>query len=423
MNVVFTIVAKNYLSFALTLGDSLKQQSSELDFLIFIVDDLNGVSNELANKYKTIIVGEGIVSDYKEMAFKYNVTEYSTAIKPFIFNYLFKDYNYTRIIYSDPDIYFYQSPNNIYNLLDNNFCVITPHIINIETAHKSEATDQGLLFAGIYNLGFIALRKSIESATLLNWWSNRLRNFCYGDKLESLHTDQKWIDFIPSYFPNKVNISHNYGLNIAYWNIHERDLKIQDNVLVVNNDIPVVFLHFSGNNPLNPANNKQCKTLNVNNYLTWKKYIEEYAQNVLQNGFNELIKLPYTFNYFNNGYTIAILHRRIFRRLQELKRTDSYKNPFDSSDFTFYYLLKKNNLLVGKEKAVIDFKDEGESAVTNKLNKALIILEVAKKILGVRKYSTMIRAFQKLFSNESQTFLIKEEKRVFIDDYIKRIAQ
>ncbi len=423
MNCVFTIVAKNYLSFALTLGDSLKLQSPELDFFIFIVDDLNGVPNELANKYRTVIVGESIVPDFKEMAFKYNVTEYSTAIKPFIFNHLFSSGSYSKIIYSDPDIYFYQSPNNIYSLLDNNFCVITPHIIDIETAHKSEATDQGLLFAGIYNLGFIALRKSNESTTLLNWWSNRLRNFCYGDKWDNLHTDQKWIDFVPSYFTTGVHISHNKGFNIAYWNIHERNLKLQDEMLMVNNDMPVTFLHFSGNNPLNPLNNKQCKNLDINNYSIWKDFIEQYAKYVLNNGFGELIKFPYTYNCFENGDTVSALHRRIFRRLQELKRTENFVNPFATIENTFYYLLSKNRLLVGKEKAIIDFKDEGESAVNNKLSKALIVLEFAKKMLGVKKYSTMMRAFQKLFSNENQTFLIKEEKQIFIDDYIKRISQ
>ena len=425
MNCVFTIVAKNYLSFALTLGDSLKLQDNSLDFYIFIVDDLKGVPVGYSTKYTTIVIDEDIVANHFEMAFKYNVTEYSTAVKPFVFTYLFNTYKYDKIIYSDPDIYFYQSPNSIYCLLDNNFCILTPHIIDIATAHTSEATDVGLLFAGIFNLGFIALKKSCDAVILLNWWQQRLRNFCYADRMESLHTDQKWIDFVPSLFREGVHISDNKGYNIAYWNIHERELFENNNELKVlsTNDLSVTFLHFSGNNPLNILVNKQCKNLDINQYPTWKKYIVKYGEMVKNNGFEMLIELPYTYNMFNNGDTISILHRRIFRKLQELQKTESYDNPFLTTPNSYYQLLMQSNLLVGKAKGVIDFKDDGEKSVTNKLRYVLVLLQIAKKILGVKRYTTFIRAFQKLFSYENQAHLIKGMNNDFLEHYLQKISQ
>ncbi len=424
MNCVFTIVAKNYLSFALTLGDSLIQQDKNLDFYIFIVDDLAGVPTELATKYKTIIVNETIVPSHLEMAFKYNVTEYSTAIKPYVFNSLFHKNEYEKIIYSDPDIYFYQSPNNIYNLLENDFCILTPHILDVATAHKSEATDVGLLFAGIFNLGFIALRKCDDATVLLNWWQQRLRDYCYGDRMESLHTDQKWIDFVPSLFRKGVHITDNKGFNIAYWNIHERELFEDNNQLKVatKEDIGVTFLHFSGNNPLNILVNKQCKNLDINNYPVWKKYILEYGKKVIGNEFATLIKLPYTFNTFENGDTVSILHRRMFRKLQELKKTSTYANPFTIVANSYYQLLKKNSLLVGNQKAISDFSDEGELKVSKKIKYVLIILGLLKKVIGVKRYGTFIRVFQKLFTNENQVHLIKGMQDDFLKYYINKIS-
>jgi hypothetical protein len=424
MNCVFTIVAKNYLSFALTLGDSLIQQDKNLDFYIFIVDDLAGVPTELATKYKTIVVNETIVSSHLEMAFKYNVTEYSTAIKPYIFSYLFNNNKHEKIIYSDPDIYFYQPPNNIYNLLENDFCIITPHILDVATAHKSEATDVVLLFAGIFNLGFIALRKCDDATVLLNWWQQRLRDYCYGDRMESLHTDQKWIDFVPSLFREGVHITDNKGFNIAYWNIHERELFEDNNQLKVatKEDISVTFLHFSGNNPLNILVNKQCKNLDISNYPAWKKYILEYGKKVMGNEFATLIKLPYTFNTFENGDTVSILHRRMFRKLQELKKTNTYANPFAVNANSYYQLLKKNSLLVGNQKAISDFSDEGEHKVSKKIKYALLILGLLKRIIGVKRYATFIRVFQKLFTNENQVHLIKGMQDDFLKYYISKIS-
>jgi hypothetical protein len=425
MDVCFTIVAKNYLSFALTLGDSLKKQDQNLDFYIFIVDDLSGVPTELVTKYKTIVVNETIVTNHLEMAFKYNITEYSTSIKPYIFSYLFNNNKYEKIIYSDPDIYFYQSPNIIYNLLDFNFCILTPHLIDIETAHKSEATDVGLLFAGIFNLGFIALRKCDDATVLLNWWQQRLRDYCYGERMESLHTDQKWIDFVPSFFKDGVNISHNKGFNIAYWNIHERLLIENNNELVVvdNENVLVTFLHFSGNNPLNILVNKQCKNLNISNYPVWKKYILDYGKKVEANDFATLIKLQYKYNSFTNGDTISSLHRRMYRKLQELNKTDNYQNPFEIKENSYYHLLKQNNLLIGNQKASIDFVDEGEKKISKKIHFVFLILGLLKNIIGVRRYTTFIRAFQKLFTNENQVHLIKSIKKEFVDHYVKKISQ
>ena len=43
MNIVFTIVAKNYLSLALTLGDSIKETNPNTEFLIFLSSRFCGI--------------------------------------------------------------------------------------------------------------------------------------------------------------------------------------------------------------------------------------------------------------------------------------------------------------------------------------------------------------------------------------------
>jgi hypothetical protein len=132
--------------------------------------------------------------------------------------------------------------------------------------------------------------------------------------------------------------------------------------------------------------------------------------------------LNYSLGCFENGETITHLHRRIFRRLLELGHSNDFPDPFFCGEGSFYQLLKKNRLLVGVDKGAIDFTDMETGKINARFKLILIFLRVIKKMTGVKRYSTLIRMFQKLFAPENQVFLMKEFRQEFMDDYIKRIS-
>ena len=106
MNVIFTIVAKNYFGFAKALYVSVKKFNPEIDFFVLISDEIDDI-NDFANEEFRVLEAKNIgIENYIELAFKYNITEFSTAIKPYFFSYLF-DRGYEKAIYFDPDIYIY----------------------------------------------------------------------------------------------------------------------------------------------------------------------------------------------------------------------------------------------------------------------------------------------------------------------------
>src|ERR1700712_2484004 len=97
-DVIFTICARNYLAQALALKASLKQTNPGRDFYIFIADRKTGIDD-----VDVIFPDESWISDWLKMAFKYNVIEYSTSIKPFCIKYLFRKYD--KVVFVDPDTY------------------------------------------------------------------------------------------------------------------------------------------------------------------------------------------------------------------------------------------------------------------------------------------------------------------------------
>jgi len=426
MNAIFTIVAKNYLALAFTLADSLKKVKAESDFFIYVTDDCNGVSDELRSNYSIRMLDTNIVPDSLSMSFKYSVTEYSTAVKPYIFTSLFNKEGYDKIIYIDPDIYFYSSPTAIFDELTTHNCLLTPHIIDTEVNYTGNVNETEFLFAGIYNLGFIGLKKSRQTTKLLDWWANRLQSLCYGDRLESLHVDQKWMDLGAVLFSEDVHSFKHPGLNIAYWNVHERIISKSSTGISVQkknevaNLYDLVFMHFSGVNPLNIYINKQSRNIDIRDYPVWEDLIKEYASLVLANHHKDLIKLGYSFSKFDNGDSITPLHRRLYRRLVDMNKIDTSFDPFKITGNRFYSLLKESNLLVGKERGSIEINDMSQTSATGKLRMILRLLKIIKKIIGIKRYTTLIRFFQKITISENQIFLIKGYEEEFIQSYSKK---
>lgn len=81
-NAAFTICAKNYLAQAFTLKKSFEERNPNCNFFIFLSDDLGELTDESQD---LILLEDSWISNWKQMAFKYNVIEFSTSIKPFCF--------------------------------------------------------------------------------------------------------------------------------------------------------------------------------------------------------------------------------------------------------------------------------------------------------------------------------------------------
>ena len=218
----FTIVAKNYIGLAKVLETSIRKHNSDIDFYIFVADELPSSFGE--KMPDNVIESKNVLSysdkEWVDMTFKYTLTEFCTAIKPSCFQYLFECKDYEKAIYLDPDIYVFDSLTNIYETIDKYSILVTPHIV---FPIVDDNSDRVFLQSGPYNLGFLGLRNSEVSKNMLVWWRKKLLENCYDDVLDYTFTDQKWMLMIHSYFPQtEICVCRNIGLNVAPWNFKER---------------------------------------------------------------------------------------------------------------------------------------------------------------------------------------------------------
>lgn len=299
----FTICSANYLAQAIALGDSLLQHNPTYTFVIGLVDELENKILPVQITYPLIPIKDIDIPDFNGFCAQYNITELNTAVKPFYFSYLFeKNETVQSIVYLDPDIFVYHPFKALENHLASNQIVLTPHITAPINDDKYPA-ETDFLNAGIYNLGFIALKRGAESFGLINWWKNRLYHLCKIDFKNGLFVDQLWLNFATLFY-KEVFVLANPGYNMAYWNLQERSLsKNEAGNYLVNSEHPLVFYHFSGYDL-----HKQYAVSKYQNRFSFSDrkdivpIFNKYHQDVMSRGFDAFAAIPckYITNSPNN---------------------------------------------------------------------------------------------------------------------------
>lgn len=410
MNCAFTICAKNYLAQALTLRESFLKHNPSLNFFIFLADKIDGVEDVDG----IVALDKSWIPDWVNMAFKYDVIEFNTSIKPFCFGKLFKE-GYEKVIYLDPDIYVTRPLDYIYECLNNKSVVLTPHYCDIEEHFDGAVSEETFNKAGIYNLGFCALKNDKVGQEIAKWWQNRLQYKCYSQSSEGLFVDQKWMDYVPGFFPDATCVSSHHGMNVAIWNLHERELFIDDKQGYMirrkktGDEFPLLFFHFSGFDPFETTIiNRRHPQFNVTTYPSFKPIIEEYKERVYANGYDRFSKMTYGFNHYFDGSVITPLQRRMFRVYLDDHKVEF--NPFEINS-PFYKILKNSRLLLKastKQNGFASYTKE-EKNKGKKLEDKVVkpMLRLALRVLGAERYAMLIRLFTLASDKEYHSFLIK----------------
>jgi len=286
---IFTICSNNYLAQALSLGKSVTKYNSDYQFVIGLVDKKCSSIDYTKIRFDIIEVEEIGVPDFSQMIDRYNITELNTAVKPFFFKYFWEKQDKTNsIIYLDPDIYVYNSFIELEKLLEIYDIILTPHCTNPIDDDKLPS-ENNFLNAGLYNLGFLAIRKTENAKIMINWWAKRLVDKAYNNFEKGMFTDQLWMNFTPLFFKN-VCISLNPGYNMAYWNLHERSISYSSENYYVNNESLLVFYHFSGFDPTTPDSiSKYQNRFSFEERPELIKLFNAYKNELFKEGYNYYI--------------------------------------------------------------------------------------------------------------------------------------
>lgn len=380
---VFTVCNLSYLPKALVLADSLLKHC-KIILKIYLIDrKCDALLPDFLAEY--IWIEDVGVPELYELAFKYDITEFSTCVKPFITLKLLDRFD--KVVFLDPDTCVYNSIKCIYDELDVHPIILTPHYI---TPHKNDLADSdlGMMRFGSFNLGFFAVNRSTEALSFLRWWSDRCFRFCYFEAQFGLSTDQKWVSVAPCFFQN-LYVSFNKGYNMAFWNLHERFLdKSPEGCYVVNGKYPLIFFHFSSFHENNPKLlSKRWFPERGGARVDWLDISEAYSAALKMHNVQRLMK-NYAFDYMSNGDYISPTLRRAYACV--LKEFPCGHDPFDANGPVGKFAIK-NNLV---EKAQTPYVSDSYGEMSNHKAKFILInffMRLVLRILGPNRFSNFSR--------------------------------
>jgi len=307
-----TIVAKNYIAYARTLCNSFLSHHPNGVFSVLVIDDIEGYIDPAKENFKILSLSSLHIPDLRDFCFKYNIIELATAVKPYVLKYLLDTHQINKILYLDPDIMVMNSLDNLYRTLDTSDIILTPHLDKDYPDDGHWPADHHIMLSGIFNLGFIGIRRNENTDRFLQWWQHKLYDKCTTDFTTGYFVDQKFVEYAFVLFPN-ISVINDTGYNVAYWNLHSRAITYRDNQWMCN-DGKLYFYHFSDFKPERPQSISGRQTRHrLADMPDLGKLFSSYGDLLKANGYYQSKNWPYTYNKFTTTKEFQYVIMRSFR--------------------------------------------------------------------------------------------------------------
>lgn len=278
MNTFCTIITKSYLPFAAALKSSLAKFNSDIILNVLIVD---GNKNKTFAKNLNVIYMKDILefsSIGKQIVNKYNRPEevdlLRWSLKPILINYLLEG-GYDKVIFTDPDTYYFSDYSFLFEELERSNIILTPHWRGL-TPRNNENNFNLQFVEGLFNAGFIGVNN--QGKTAMYWWAEMCLYKCIKDNTVGHFVDQTYLNLLPIYF-DKVKIIKHKGCNVANWNQQqcERTRKNAMHTWILDK-YPIVFIHFTSST---------IKGIQGGEDYLLKHNLEEYNKKLLKYGWTQ----------------------------------------------------------------------------------------------------------------------------------------
>lgn len=268
-----TVSSRTYVARTLALYNSIRHFLSNFHLWICCVDETAYHILSRFNLENTTLLHVKDVETPEILASRptKTVAEYCWTLKPALCSHVFANYNVSRLLYCDSDIYFFSHPEPIHELWNNYTTLLNRQLGTPALENKH----------GMYQAGMIGFTKAPESLEILRWWQRKCTQWCYDAHSDPERWgDQKYLQSIPNLF-HSIRVNDRYGLVTAPWNLVMNNVsKLQ--VSRAGNDI------YLGNEKLVAYHFGSINMLSRNSFDLWKHEPIQFDKRVIEH-----IYIPY----------------------------------------------------------------------------------------------------------------------------------
>jgi hypothetical protein len=239
-----TLFDKNYLLKGLALYYSLLEHAQDFKLWILCMDEesfqilekMNLINVELI-ELKQFEDGELLKVKKERKRSEY----YWTCTSSLCLFILKNNPAISNLAYLDADLYFYSSPEPIYQEFAGNSVLIIPHNFLEDEKWREEKS-------GKYNVSMVLFSNNPEALECLQWWRERCLEWCFDYYEDGKLGDQLYLNQWPSKFKH-VHVLEHRGANVASWNVEkykfeEAGEQILQEDLRMGERTQLIFYHF-----------------------------------------------------------------------------------------------------------------------------------------------------------------------------------
>lgn len=342
-----TLFDHNYLSRALVLYESLRENCSEPFRLYTLATDDIAYNWLTQQKFDNIIIYSlhDLKTEYpvlERLQKERTRAEFSWTLSSFSTQYVLRKNDIESLTYLDADLCFYNDPKYLFDELKDESVIITPH--NYTPRYDMTKT------SGRYCVQFMYFKNNKDGNKVLEWWRAACEECCCASPMNGKFGDQKYLDDWLSRFPGIVHEEKHMGCGIAPWNVQQFDIEKKETKFLLRNKITklqdnFIFFHFHG---LKEGINKENKIVwNLgeyelsnfeleNLYRPYTQKLEEIAKTVPKRSYSNM-ELPKQKFYFfkllfktgKRSLKLFILSFMFIRTMKNVKKEeDIKKNKF-----------------------------------------------------------------------------------------------
>ncbi len=237
-----TVVSQDHFFKLLAMISSLQRHAR--DFKLFVAcahDVIWNILNSISFP-DVVPVRLGEIEDQRLLAAKSRRSfhEYCWTLKPVFLHYIMTKYPEAQYYaHLDADLFFFDSPENIFNERPDATLFLTHHRNSRDFLEYYGKT-------GVFNTGFVGCKNEMTALTAVTQWKERCIAYCsvQEDHIRKLFGDQRYVETWPDEFQG-VYVVQSPGVNTALWNIPNYTVSLMDGKVMINDSF-LTFYHFSG---------------------------------------------------------------------------------------------------------------------------------------------------------------------------------
>ncbi len=245
---VFTVATISHIHLSEVMIKSFCRSHSSFDLSIIIPD----LSSENRSRVQHLI-GENIellspndlgLANVNRLRWIYNALEFCSAMKVVGFKFFMQ--RGEDVLFLDPDVLILGSLQR--SLIDiSGDVILSPHTFRPYPNDSCSPNDLDIIRSGHINGGVILVRNSVYGNEVIDWLMSKVESQWFVAPKLGLYADQLWLSMLPYLFENAVSLILDPGINVAYWNLHEREIGAKTKgQLVLKSGETIKLIHFSG---------------------------------------------------------------------------------------------------------------------------------------------------------------------------------